>query len=85
MKNVGRVFDFFGISQWIPKSFSKSLFVWCFKNRGVIHSARIEGQQTTHVSENLPLPLFCKEGNHPPFGKGRTGGIFRQRFFWARL
>jgi len=26
-------------------------------------------------SINLPSPLFAKEGQFPPFGKGRIGGI----------
>jgi hypothetical protein len=26
-------------------------------------------------SQNLPSPLFAKEGYFPPFGKGRKGGI----------
>jgi len=30
-----------------------------------------------HYSENLPSPLFAKEGIIPPFGKGRAGGILQ--------
>src|SRR4030067_621231 len=40
-------------------------------HKALTHQAKIEKTS----SYNLPCPLFRKEGNSPPFSKGRWGGI----------